>query len=128
MPKKVAVLLSGCGFLDGAEIHEAVLTLLSLDQFDGVEAAKAGLEALEAVDSGRLEDPANAVEDLLLAAYKPSGGMHVMLGDFTGHGLPAAIGAICRKTCNGISIIRNKPQSLPVAHDLAWRLMASGDL
>jgi enhancing lycopene biosynthesis protein 2 len=31
MPK-VGVLLSGCGFLDGAEIHEAVLTLLTLDQ------------------------------------------------------------------------------------------------
>jgi enhancing lycopene biosynthesis protein 2 len=30
--KKVGVLLSGCGFLDGAEIHEAVLTLLALDQ------------------------------------------------------------------------------------------------
>ena len=32
--------------------------------------------------------------DLLLAAYTPSGDMHVMLGDFTGHGLPAAIGAM----------------------------------
>jgi len=32
--------------------------------------------------------------DLLLAAYKPSGEMHVLLGDFTGHGLPAAIGAM----------------------------------
>ena len=32
--------------------------------------------------------------DLMLAAYKPSGGMHVLLGDFTGHGLPAAIGAM----------------------------------
>ena len=31
MPK-VAVCLSGCGFLDGAEIHEAVCTLLALDQ------------------------------------------------------------------------------------------------
>jgi hypothetical protein len=31
---------------------------------------------------------------LLLAAFKPSGGMHVFLGDFTGHGLPAAIGAM----------------------------------
>ena len=29
---KVAVCLSGCGFLDGAEIHEAVCTLLALDQ------------------------------------------------------------------------------------------------
>ena len=32
--------------------------------------------------------------DVLLAAYKPSGGMHIMLGDFTGHGLPAAVGAM----------------------------------
>ncbi|MEW6198269.1 MAG: isoprenoid biosynthesis glyoxalase ElbB [Planctomycetota bacterium] len=31
MPK-VGVLLSGCGVFDGAEIHEAVLTLLALDQ------------------------------------------------------------------------------------------------
>ncbi len=29
--------------------------------------------------------------DMLLAARKPSGGLHVMLGDFTGHGLSAAI-------------------------------------
>jgi enhancing lycopene biosynthesis protein 2 len=30
--KRVGVLLSGCGFLDGAEIHEATLTLLFLDR------------------------------------------------------------------------------------------------
>ncbi len=32
MNKKVAVILSGCGVYDGAEIHESVLTLLRLDQ------------------------------------------------------------------------------------------------
>jgi len=32
--------------------------------------------------------------DLLLAAFTPSGDMHVLLGDFTGHGLPAAVGAM----------------------------------
>jgi CheY-like chemotaxis protein len=32
--------------------------------------------------------------DVLLASRKPSGGMIVFLGDFTGHGLPAAIGAM----------------------------------
>ena len=31
MSKRVAVILSGCGFLDGAEIRESVLTLLNLD-------------------------------------------------------------------------------------------------
>lgn len=32
MTKKVAVILSGCGVYDGAEIHESVITLLRLDQ------------------------------------------------------------------------------------------------
>ena len=30
--KRVAVILSGCGVFDGAEIHESVLTLLALDR------------------------------------------------------------------------------------------------
>ncbi len=29
---KVAIILSGCGVFDGAEIHESVLTLLYLEQ------------------------------------------------------------------------------------------------
>ncbi len=32
--------------------------------------------------------------DILLTAPKPSGGLHVILGDFTGHGLAAATGAL----------------------------------
>lgn len=32
--------------------------------------------------------------DLLLAARRPSGDLLVLLGDFTGHGLPAAVGAV----------------------------------
>lgn len=32
--------------------------------------------------------------DVLLAAYSPSGDMYVVVGDFTGHGLAAAIGAM----------------------------------
>jgi len=38
MAKKIGVVLSGCGVMDGAEIHEAVLTLLAID--------RAGAEAL----------------------------------------------------------------------------------
>ena len=34
---KIGVLLSGCGVYDGAEIHESVLTLLSIDEI-GAEA------------------------------------------------------------------------------------------
>jgi two-component system, HptB-dependent secretion and biofilm response regulator len=32
--------------------------------------------------------------DMVLAAEKPSGTVHILVGDFTGHGLPAAIGAM----------------------------------
>jgi len=32
MAKKIGVVLSGCGVMDGSEIHEAVLTLLALDR------------------------------------------------------------------------------------------------
>lgn len=32
MSKKIAVILSGCGFLDGAEISEVVLTLLAIEE------------------------------------------------------------------------------------------------
>lgn len=32
MPKKILVILAGCGAKDGAEIHESVLTLLAIDK------------------------------------------------------------------------------------------------
>ncbi len=35
---KIAIILSGCGYLDGAEIRESVLTLLALDKY-GAETA-----------------------------------------------------------------------------------------
>ena len=44
MAKKIAVLLSGSGVFDGAEIHESVLTLLALEE--------AGAEAVIAAPSG----------------------------------------------------------------------------
>jgi len=37
MTKTIGVILSGCGFMDGAEIHESVCTLLALDEL-GAEA------------------------------------------------------------------------------------------
>jgi len=49
--------------------------------------------------------------DMLIAAEKPSGGLHVLLGDFTGHGLGAATGALpaasvfYEMTSKGYSII-----------------------
>ncbi len=49
--KRVGVVLSGCGFLDGAEIHEATCTLLSLDRRGAKLVAMApDVEQLHVVD------------------------------------------------------------------------------
>ncbi len=51
MSKTVGVVLSGCGFLDGAEIHEATLTLLALDQAGAtIKAYAPDVDQLHVVD------------------------------------------------------------------------------
>ena len=46
---KVGVVLSGCGFLDGSEIQEAVYTLLALDELDATVIPVAPRQALHHV-------------------------------------------------------------------------------
>jgi len=59
--------------------------------------------------------------DLLLAAATPAGGLHVMVGDFTGHGLAAALGAMPSSeifygmTSKGFSIV-------DIAHEINKKL------
>ncbi|MCB1783550.1 MAG: isoprenoid biosynthesis glyoxalase ElbB [Alphaproteobacteria bacterium] len=36
MTKKIAIVLAGCGVMDGSEIHEAVLTLLAIDKHGAI--------------------------------------------------------------------------------------------
>ncbi|MCU7924508.1 MAG: fused response regulator/phosphatase [Candidatus Thiodiazotropha sp. (ex Dulcina madagascariensis)] len=56
-------------------------------------AVVAGNVALEHIHS--LLRPANVFSgDLMLTAFAPSHDLHVLLGDFTGHGLAAALGAL----------------------------------
>jgi enhancing lycopene biosynthesis protein 2 len=52
--KRVGVVLSGCGFLDGAEIHEATCTLLSLDRRGAALVAMApDVEQMHVVDHAK---------------------------------------------------------------------------
>ena len=55
-----------------------------------VTADNVGLDQIRSV----LRPAATFSGDLLLTAHHPAGGLHVLLGDFTGHGLTAAIGAL----------------------------------
>ena len=65
MAKKAAVCLSGCGFLDGSEIHEATFTLLALDQAGAkiICCAPAGVK-LDVVDHVA-KKPAGGTRDVL---------------------------------------------------------------
>jgi enhancing lycopene biosynthesis protein 2 len=54
MAKKVGVLLSGCGVFDGAEIHEAVCTLLAIDRA-GAEAVCLAPDRPQAAVIGHLD-------------------------------------------------------------------------
>lgn len=61
----------------------------------------------------QLQIPVEKVSgDILMSAYRPDGTHHIILGDFTGHGLAAAIGGpiiynmFYRMTANGLSMDR----------------------
>jgi len=47
--------------------------------------------------------------DLVIAIPKPSGGLYAFLGDFTGHGLSAAIGAVPVSSCFYKLTFNNRP-------------------
>jgi enhancing lycopene biosynthesis protein 2 len=69
--KRVGVVLSGCGFLDGAEIHEAVCTLLSLDRRGAVLVAMApDVEQLHVVDHVKREPAAGERRRVLAEAAR----------------------------------------------------------
>lgn len=58
-PKRVAVVLAGCGVYDGSEVYEAVITLLNLDQqFAQVQCFAPDIEQLHVVNhlTGEVSD------------------------------------------------------------------------
>jgi enhancing lycopene biosynthesis protein 2 len=62
---KVGVVLSGCGFLDGSEIHEAVLTLLALDRAGATAVCLAPNIEQKSVVNHRSGNPAESVRNVL---------------------------------------------------------------
>jgi enhancing lycopene biosynthesis protein 2 len=71
MSRKVGVVLSGCGFLDGSEIHESVLTLMHLDRhgLDVVCMAPRGSQ-LHVIDHSTREPVPGASRDVLVEAAR----------------------------------------------------------
>lgn len=98
MAKKVAVLLSGCGVFDGSEIHEAVLTLLALDNA-GAEAVCCAPNADQMhVVNHLTRQPAEEKRNMLVEAARIARGnikdlCEIRAGDFDALFLPGGFGA-----------------------------------
>ena len=110
MSKRIGVILSGCGFLDGSEVHESVLTLMHLDrrgaeivcmapsgnQADVVDhaarkpvegASRSMLSEAGRIARGRITPLANVDADSLDALVMPGGfGAAKSLSDFAVRG------------------------------------------
>ncbi len=96
---RVAVCLSGCGFLDGAEIQESVYTLLSLSQ-EGAEAicCAPDVEQAAVVDHLQQEPDAGGKRNVLVEAARIARGKirnlkEVKLSDFDAIIFPGGFGA-----------------------------------
>jgi enhancing lycopene biosynthesis protein 2 len=69
--KRVGVILSGCGFLDGAEIHEATCTLLSLDRRGAqLVAAAPDVDQMHVVDHAKSAPAEGARRNVLIESAR----------------------------------------------------------
>ena len=69
--KQVGVCLAGCGFLDGAEIREAVLTLLSIDRLGAAARCFApDVEQMHVVDHLRGEPAEGQSRNVLVESAR----------------------------------------------------------
>jgi enhancing lycopene biosynthesis protein 2 len=90
--KRVGVVLSGCGFLDGAEIHEATCTLLSLDRRGAKLVAMApDVEQMHVVDHQKTAPAAGQQRRVLEEAARIVRGQIVELSQVSASDLDALI-------------------------------------
>jgi enhancing lycopene biosynthesis protein 2 len=96
---RIGVLLSGCGFLDGSEIHESVLTLLHLDRAGATAICMAPRgPQLHVVDHATAEQQGGGTRDMLVESARIARGQirdvaEVRAGDLDGMILPGGFGA-----------------------------------
>lgn len=99
MPKpKIAVLLSGCGVYDGAEIHESVLTLLAIDQagaeYQCVAPDMDQHHVINHITGDEMKEKRNVlVESARIARGNIKSAKDVAAKDFDGLAMPGGFGA-----------------------------------
>ena len=90
--KRVGVVLAGCGYLDGAEIHEATLTLLSLDKRGvTVKAFAPDKPQMHVVDHQKTEPQEGEVRNVLQESSRITRGDIQPLSEFNANDVDALI-------------------------------------
>lgn len=123
MAKRVLVVLSGCGFLDGSEIHEAVLTLLALDR-GGAEVTLAAPDKTLSVVDHRTAEPTGERRNVLTESARIARGKIRPLSEVTADAfdaifLPGGYGA-----AKNLSTVATDGPSASVDADLVRLLRA----
>jgi enhancing lycopene biosynthesis protein 2 len=92
MPTKVAVVLAGCGYLDGAEIHESVITLLALDRAGAeIVCAAPDVDQAHVVNHAAGEPAAGEKRNVLVESARIARGAIVDLAKLDAKDVDAAI-------------------------------------
>lgn len=81
MSKRVLLILSGCGFLDGSEIHESVLALLALDRAGARVQCAAPDQPQHHVIDHRTGEPTGEVRNVLTESARIARGKIVPLSE-----------------------------------------------
>ena len=128
--KTVGVVLSGCGYLDGSEVHEAVLTLLHLDRA-GVEAACFAPRGAQrhVVDHLTGEPVAGATRDVLQESARIARGRIRELGEARAQDLDALIlpgGYGAAKNLSDFAVRGAEGEADPVLTQLLRAMHAAG--
>ena len=149
MSKKVAVILSGCGVYDGAEIHESVLTLLRLSQrgaevqcfapdiaqhhvinhLTGEEAAESRNVLVEAARIARGEiKPVTALDAADFDALLLPGGFGAAknLSDFAFKGADCSVQPDVLKACQSFAAAGKPVGLICIAPAMAARIYGEG--
>lgn len=90
--KRVAVILSGCGVYDGAEIHESVLILLALDRAGArVQCVAPNLSQMHVINHLTGEPEPGAVRNVLVESARIARGKIKALSELTPEEVDAVI-------------------------------------
>lgn len=98
MQKKIAVLLCGCGSMDGSEIHEATMTLLAIDRHGAAYTVFAPDDEQYHVVNHLTQQPMNEKRNMLVEAARIARGnisdlKEFNAADFDALVLPGGFGA-----------------------------------